>query len=313
MSAPPPHDHPRPDWLVHLDRFVLDIHRSGFVHSLILHLVVLLSLATLCLGTNPAARRTAFVVAFEGSGAEAVEEGSLELAVAAAADGEQAAVAIDFRAEVVDQAPLAADVTLDGLPAEQADVGMEAGAVLAADVDSGAGIGRKAGAGTGAGAATFFGVEAAGEEFVYVVDFSGSMEGSRIEQARYELRRSIESLPESASFFIILFNDGGMPMPAADLVQATAANRTRFLDWVDRQPVGGGTNPIDSLVAAARLKPDAVFILTDGQFVDPQAAIRLVARSKGPKFHAVAFQDNSGEGVLRRIARAGRGTYRFHP
>ncbi|MFN7811700.1 MAG: hypothetical protein ACK5SI_03430 [Planctomycetia bacterium] len=44
---------------------------------------------------------------------------------------------------------------------------------------------------------------------------------------------------------------------------------------------------------------------------DPRAAISLVARTRGPKFHAVAFHDNAGEAVLRRIARAGRGTYRF--
>jgi uncharacterized protein with von Willebrand factor type A (vWA) domain len=183
---------------------------------------------------------------------------------------------------------------------------------LATELASGAGSGKGAGKELGAGTATFFGVEARGDEFVYVVDFSGSMEGPRIDQARYELRTSIESLAADASFFVVLFNHGSLAMPAHGLVRATRDNKQRYLDWVDRQPIGGGTNPVDALVAAARLKPDAVFLLTDGGFADPRAAFSVVARSKGPRFHTVAFHDNVGEQVLRRIARAGRGTYRFH-
>lgn len=291
---------------------MLDIHRSGFVYSLILHLVVLLTLAACCLGTDPAATRAAFVVAFEGSGAEALDEVSLELGAADLEAGEPAAAAIESRvADDVDPAPLTADEAFFGQHDDRVESVVNAGGLRAAVVDVGAGIGRGAGKGNGARTATFFGVKAAGRNFVYVVDFSGSMHGPRIDQARYELRKSIESLADEASFFVILFNHAGLAMPADGRVRATDANKKRFLDWVDGQPVGGGTNPLDSLVTAIRLKPDAVFLLTDGQFADPRAAISLVARTRGPKFHAVAFHDNAGEAVLRRIARAGRGTYRF--
>jgi hypothetical protein len=139
------------------------------------------------------------------------------------------------------------------------------------------------------------------------------MAGPRIEQARYELRRSIDSLPVEASFLIILFNHGSLAMPAHGLVRATPAHKERFLDWVDRQQVGGGTNPVDALIAAIRRKPDAIFLLTDGVFADPLAAVRLVSRTRGPVFHTVAFHDNAGEEVLSRIARIGHGSYRFQP
>ena len=305
MPAPIPADEPRPGWFSRLDGFVFDIHRSGFVYSLIIHIVALLALATFCLGTDPAARRVACVVAFEGSGADALDEGSFELAAAATGEPDTAAAPSPV-AEIVDAAPLAAEIAFDGSDEPRDD------SAVATEVASGAGSGKGAGKGNGAGTATFFGVEARGDEFVYVVDFSGSMEGPRIDQARYELRKSIESLAADASFFVVLFNHGSLAMPAHGLVRATQDNKQRYLDWVDRQPVGGGTNPVDALVAAARLKPDAVFLLTDGGFADPRAAFSVVARSKGPRFHTVAFHDNVGEAVLRRIARVGRGTYRFH-
>jgi hypothetical protein len=253
----------------------------------------------------------ACVVAFEGSGADALDEGSFELAAAATGEPDTAAAPSPV-AEIVDAAPLAAEIAFDGSDEPRDDSAVASGGMLATEVASGAGSGKGAGKGNGAGTATFFGVEARGDEFVYVVDFSGSMEGPRIDQARYELRKSIESLAADASFFVVLFNHGSLAMPAHGLVRATQDNKQRYLDWVDRQPVGGGTNPVDALVAAARLKPDAVFLLTDGGFADPRAAFSVVARSKGPRFHTVAFHDNVGEAVLRRIARVGRGTYRFH-
>lgn len=311
MPAPLPADDPRPGWFSRLDGFVFDIHRSGFVYSLLVHIVALLALATFCLGTDPAARRVACVVAFEGSGAEALDEGSFELAAAAAGEPDAAAAPSTVE-DIVDAVPLVADISFDAADHPRDDVAVASGGMLATDVAAGAGTGTGAGKGQGAGAATFFGVEARGDEFVYVVDFSGSMEGPRIAQARYELRKSIESLATDASFFVVLFNHGSLPMPAHGLVRATQDNKDRYLDWVDRQPVGGGTNPVDALVAAARLKPDAVFLLTDGGFADPRTAFSVVARSKGPRFHTVAFHDNVGEEVLRRIARVGRGTYRFH-
>lgn len=311
MPAPLPADDSRPGWFFRLDGFVLDIHRSGFLSSLIVHIVALMALATFCLGTDPAARRVACVVAFEGSGADALDEGTFELAADAAGEPDTAAAPSPV-AEIVDATPLAADIAFDGSAESREDIAVASGSTLATELASGAGSGKGAGKELGAGTATFFGVEARGDEFVYVVDFSGSMEGPRIDQARYELRTSIESLAADASFFVVLFNHGSLAMPAHGLVRATRDNKQRYLDWVDRQPVGGGTNPVDALVAAARLKPDAVFLLTDGGFADPRAAFSVVARSKGPRFHTVAFHDNVGEQVLRRIARAGRGTYRFH-
>ncbi|MFN9369244.1 MAG: hypothetical protein ACK6CT_10855 [Planctomycetia bacterium] len=303
----------RSAWFTAVDRFVFDIHRSGFVYSLLVHIAVLLVLATFCLGTDPEARRPACVVAFEGSGAEAFDGLQLDLGAATAA-AEPATVAIEPRIDdVVVPLLLAAELADDGWHEETGEIAVEPGGVLAAEVGSGAGFGRGTGDAAGAGAATFFGAKAAGDEFVFIVDFSGSMAGPRIDQARYELRKSIESLAVEASFFIFLFNDVGLAMPAGGLVRATPDNKDYYLDWVDRQPVGGGTNPVDALAGAMRLKPDAIFLLTDGVFNDPAAVVRIVPRAKGPKVHAVAFHDNAGEEVLRRIAQKGRGTYRFQP
>lgn len=311
MPDPLPTADSRPGWFARLDGLVLDMHRSGFLSSLIVHLVVLLSLATCCLGTDPAARRVAVVVAFEGSGAEGLDEQRLDLGAIADGGPDAAVAAAPVDAEDGVEPAVAAAPSFDGLLEARDEGVVAAEGWRAAAADAGVGLGRGASRGAGAGAATFFGIEAKGREFVYLVDFSGSMEGPRIEQARYELRRSIDSLPVEASFLIILFNHGSVTMPAHGLVRATDDNKERFLDWVDRQSVGGGTNPIDALIAAIRRKPDAIFLLTDGQFADPLATVRLVSRTRGPVFHTVAFHDNASEEVLRRIARIGRGSYRF--
>lgn len=306
MSVLRPSEHARSSWFEFLDRFVCDLHRSGFLASLIVHIVVLLALATYCLDTDLAVPRVACVVSFEGSGDESLDEGDSDIA-AAAADARITAVADSPVEQFIEPVPLVADTFFDVPREEPEGLVVESAGVLFEKIGSGLGAEKGAGSGT----ATFFGVKATGDTFVYIVDFSRSMIGPRLTQAKYELHRSITLLPADASFFIILFTEKAMPMPARELVPATTANKKRFLNWVARHPVGGGTHPVDAIVTAVRLKPDVIFLLTDGEFADPQAALDVVTRSQGPRFHTVAFHDNRGEQVLREIARVGRGEYRF--
>ena len=46
----------------------------------------------------------------------------------------------------------------------------------------------------GSARGSFFGIEAGGHEFVYVLDVSGSMQGRRFDRASEELLRSVEQL-----------------------------------------------------------------------------------------------------------------------
>ena len=58
------------------------------------------------------------------------------------------------------------------------------------------------------------------------------------------------------------------------------------------------------------MKPDTIYFLTDGVFQPVQAAA-LMKRQKGLTVHTFTLGDSSGEAIMRRIADANRGQYRF--
>jgi hypothetical protein len=72
------------------------------------------------------------------------------------------------------------------------------------------GGGRKAG--SRLDATLFFGTEARGDRFVFVVDNSSSMKGGRLEMAVAELRRTIDALSPRQSFYVIFVSDQTYPM-----------------------------------------------------------------------------------------------------
>lgn len=170
------------------------------------------------------------------------------------------------------------------------------------------------GGGSGGGGASFFGLEARGRKFVYVVDRSSSMHGGKILAAKSEVVRSISGLRRNMRFYIIFYNERAEAMQSNDLVKATEQSKRRYFTWVDGVPPRGGTDPTEAMRLALSLKPDAVWLLSDGLFGD-QCADAIRAANPGAKIqiHTIAFYDNAGERILRRIAEENRGHYRFVP
>ena len=133
----------------------------------------------------------------------------------------------------------------------------------------------------------------------------------RFTHTRYELKRSIRALPDDGEFFVIFFDTTALPMPASGLVRATAANRDRYSRWIDQQDVSGGTDPTDAMIQALGMKPDTIFLMSDGVF-DIGVADRIrQANTHGCSINTIAFHDRSGEPVLQRIAKENEGAYRF--
>ena len=166
--------------------------------------------------------------------------------------------------------------------------------------------------GAGGKGASFFGLEARGGKFVYVVDRSSSMRGSRLEATKAELIRSVHSLKRTMEFFIIFYDSTHEPMPAAGLVKATGPNKGRYLSWVEAMGCRGGTDPQQAMLMALSLEPDAIWLLSDGEF-DVQACDVIRAANPGARIqiHTIAFHSASGQRVLQRIAEENRGRYRF--
>lgn len=195
-------------------------------------------------------------------------------------------------------------------PTARADVQITGGA----GADLGAGLDIEGGAGLGG--ASFFGVEARGARFVYIVDVSGSMAGDKLETLQIELTDSINALSPGASFAIVLFSTDALPVggqarwwDASDAAKLAAGREIRAI------AARGGTNPLPAFELAFSLspKPDAIYFMTDGLFADVAAAriAQLNEESGGAitPIHAISFVSREAETLLRAIARRSGGSY----
>lgn len=160
---------------------------------------------------------------------------------------------------------------------------------------------------------SFFGATAGGNDFVFVVDLSGSMTGDRFVRAEAELERSVKSLYEPQRFYVIFFNQIDYLMPTQGMVPATGLNQRDAIRWFRTAECGGGTEPLTALQEAVRLKPNAIFFLTDGEF-DP-AVVSLIQPDgvKPVPIHCIAFASRQGEVLLKMIAQLSGGSYRYVP
>lgn len=179
----------------------------------------------------------------------------------------------------------------------------------------GDGIGSGRGPGVGAG---FFGSKSQGHSFVYVVDMSGSMNGRRFERAKAELVRSINRLNPEQAFYVVFFNDRMLPLfdpvePPKNLLPASANNKTRAIRWIKLRTASSTTNPLYAMELALSLKPDAVFLLTDGELDDPELVKRVIrqANKSNTQVHTIAFENEEGGRTLEAIAKENNGTFRF--
>ncbi len=177
-----------------------------------------------------------------------------------------------------------------------------------------AGGGVSGAKGGGDGIPRFMGVAAKGSRIVFVLDSSGSMHDTRLAHAKYEVRKSLRSLPVTSSFYIFFFNSVTIRMPGEGLVKAAPAAVASAISWVDSQQCGGGTNPEEAMMEALAMRPDTIFLMTDGVFDDPGVADRIrAANTHECRISTIAFHDPAGEAILRRIAAENGGDFRFVP
>lgn len=185
------------------------------------------------------------------------------------------------------------------------------------DIGDGAGLG-----GGGGGSTKFFGVEARGSRFAYVVDVSGSMNfegGRKLAELKKQLTATISGMLEHMSFFVVAFNQDSHVVSGGKLawVKATPDQKQLLQEKVDMLKADGGTQPLRSLEQVFRLsaRPDAVYLMTDGAFDDPPADVFAMLNrvNKGARrvpIHCIGFGDAVDEEVLRKIATDSGGTYR---
>ena len=176
---------------------------------------------------------------------------------------------------------------------------------------------------------SFFGIEAEGHEFVYVLDMSGSMEGRRYEGATAELVRSVCELHETQNFYVLLFDDRAVQMFGEQRfhpqpIPATVENKARLSAWLAKAFHGGGTDPREALHVALQMNPSAIFMLSDGEFNGKKKQKRskllggnsdafsiVAAAANQVPIHAIAFEDKRSCANMELLAEMTNGEYRF--
>jgi hypothetical protein len=161
---------------------------------------------------------------------------------------------------------------------------------------------------------SFFGVRAKGKLFVYVVDCSGSMaDDYRLIRAKQEIRRSVQAMRWPQKFLVIFYNDqplamgGGLPQ-AAD--QPAKDQMRRWFDMVDAE---GATDPRGAMAQALAIRPDAVFLLSDGEY--PEGSVEAIAKANPRRvpIHCIDLSGGAAGDQLKQIARDSGGQYAARP
>lgn len=291
----------------------LIVSSSGWIASLLVHLVGLLTFAAISVGPDLVARGPEVEVALVDRVIdEQIGAGTPELVMP-----------LD-QSRLVDLVDLTVEATLEVAPLTQkitTEVERQFSALLSAQHSADAnlvgmdadwsGLHNPSGGGK-FDSANFFGLTALGGRFVYVIDSSGSMKGEQIELAKAEAKRSISQMNPNQKFFLIFYNDNFWPMPAEQLVRATPENMEMYLNWIQDVHGDGGTKPIDAMLVALALGPDVIYFLSDGQFPDEVVdVIRETNKGKRVQIFTIAYHNPDGLKLLQQIADENRGKCRF--
>ena len=151
-------------------------------------------------------------------------------------------------------------------------------------------------------------------DIIFILDVSGSMSGTSIQQAKASLIQSIKRLDPEDRFNIIWFNDKSERLfpdvtHATDEALAIAARVTDGLD------ADGGTVMLPALMLALEQKTESerlrqIVFLTDGN-VDNEKQLFSVIRNRlgNSRLFTIGIGSAPNSYFMRKAARAGRGTF----
>jgi hypothetical protein len=164
-------------------------------------------------------------------------------------------------------------------------------------------------------ALTFFGQETVGQRFAFILDRSGSMEGSRWAACTRQLERVLRSLPPHVEFMVILFSSMMSEPTVATRegwLRAERAKVDAVIAWVGRLGPAGGTYPAEAFqrVFSLATPPDVVYFLTDGKLSQFNALdFERLLGDKPTVVNTIALEGEADTGVLQEIAVASGGQF----
>jgi Ca-activated chloride channel homolog len=159
-------------------------------------------------------------------------------------------------------------------------------------------------------------------DLTLVVDVSGSMSGTKLEQAKAALQQSLGTLGQSDRFRVIAFSSAVRRFREG-LVPATRENLASAREFIDGLGADGGTNIAGALEAALDTPGDGerlaiIVFLTDGiPSVGEQAPDRIAeqagARIGRTRIFPVGVGHDVNTYLLDRLASRGRGSVEYVP
>jgi predicted transcriptional regulator/uncharacterized protein YegL len=126
------------------------------------------------------------------------------------------------------------------------------------------------------------GGKAMDKEIIFVLDKSGSMSGTKIDQLKSSFNEIIDQLPVDDSFNVIMF-DSSYRQYEESLISANSENKDLAVDYINKITADGSTNINDPLISGLEMfkisetKVPIIVLLTDGlanQGVSNTATIR---------------------------------------
>jgi Ca-activated chloride channel family protein len=157
-------------------------------------------------------------------------------------------------------------------------------------------------------------VKALPREVIYIIDTSGSMEGTSIVQARAALQMAVERLHAGDTLNVIEFNSYAKAL-FDEARPATQENIATAVRWVKKLRAQGGTEMALALNLAlnggespGRVRQ--VIFLTDGAVGNEEALFKLIAEKLGDsRLFTVGIGSAPNSYFMTKAAQTGRGTF----
>ena len=197
----------------------------------------------------------------------------------------------------------------------------------------------------GMGMASFFGMQAKGNRFAFLIDYSRSMQPDQLKVMKHELIKTLKSFNSSVQVSLIFFsgpsfiagqdpnqvranwdNPGGgfnnfVPKkgwkpPVPKWHTCTPTTKSNLEKHIRGTPTTGGTdwrNPFN-MAYSMNPRPQVIYFMTDGATRNPQETVEKVKRNRAIQVNSIAFgiPNAQAEEPMREMAKATRGTFKSY-
>jgi len=157
-------------------------------------------------------------------------------------------------------------------------------------------------------------------DLIFIIDTSGSMQGSSIEQAKSSLQLALLQLNDKDSFNIIAFDDEAtLLFPMTEM--ASKKNISKALTFIDNLIADGGTEmyrPLSNALMMKKSKKQSVkairqiVFITDGAVTNELELMQLLNTAQGSfRLYTVGIGAAPNGYFMKKAAQFGRGSYVF--